>query len=166
MNSKFTSSRMRIFWVDPAHTLWLRTNCTCALGSEGNFQQRSHFLGRITVMSSTTSPQEIAARVGLHAKELERPCEEGLFPSFANFVHPWRLVFADQLAPVDLDDIDLEYHSEQEKRLGCLRKWKARRGARATVGVVIELVLKSGSVDNAESMCRCLLPGAIRKTFN
>ena len=157
LNSKFTSSRMRIFWVDP----WLRTNCTCALGSEGNFQQRNHFLGRITVMSSTISPQEIAARVGLDAKELEWPCEEGLFPSIANFVHPWRLVFADQLAPVDLDDVDLECHSEQEKRLGCLRKWKARRGAGATVGVVIESVLKSGSVDNAESMCRCLLPGAI-----
>ena len=140
-------------------------NCTCALRGEGNFQQRSHFFGRITVMSSTISPQEIAARVGLDAKELERPCEEGLFPSFANFVHPWRLVFADQLAPVDLDDVDLECHSEQEKRLGCLRKWKARRGAGATVGVVIESVLKSGSVDNAESMCRCLLPGAIVQKF-
>ena len=152
-------------WNTIAHALIRGIKCTCALGSEGNFQQRSHFLGRITVMSSTTSPQEIAARVGLDAEELERPCEEGLFPSFANFVHPWRVVFADLLAPIDLDDVDLECHSEQEKRLGCLRKWKARCGAGATVGVVIESVLKSGSVDNAESMCRCLLPGAIVQKF-
>ena len=119
----------------------------------------------IVCMSSTVSLKEIAARIGLDTKELERSCEEGLFPSFANFVHPWRLVFADLLAPINLDDVDLECHSEQEKRLGCLRKWKAKRGAGATVGVVIESVLKSGSVDNAESMCRCLLPGAIIQKF-
>lgn len=117
-------------------------------------------------MTSTVSPAEIAARVGLDAKELERPCEEGLFPSFANYVHPWRLVFSDLLAPIDLDDVDLECHSEQEKRLGCLRKWKTRNGAKATVGTVVGSVLRNGSVDSAESMCRCIsLPGAIVQKF-
>ena len=116
-------------------------------------------------MSFTVSPRDIAARVGLDAKELERPCEEGLFPSFANYVHPWRLVFFDLLAPIDLDDVDVECHSEQEKRLGCLCKWKARKGAGATVGSVVDSVLRNGSVDSAESMCRCLLPGAIVQKF-
>ena len=111
---------------------------------------------------STVSPQEIAARVGLDAKELEKPCEEGLFPFFANYVHPWCLVFSDLLAPIDLDDVNLECNSEQEKRLACLRKWKARRGVQATVGALIGSVLRNaGSVDNAESMCRRLLSGAV-----
>ena len=116
-------------------------------------------------MSSIISPRDIAARVGLNAKELERPCEKGLFPSFANYVHPWRMVFSDLLAPIDLDDVDVKCHTEQEKRLGCLRKWKARKGAEATVGAVVDSVLRSGSVDSAESMCRCLLPGAIVQKF-
>ena len=119
----------------------------------------------LAVMSSPTSPGDIATRVGLDAKELDRPCEESLFPSFANYVHPWRLVFADLLALIDLDDVDLQCHSEQEKRLGCLRTWKARNGAKATVGAVVGSVLRNGSVDNAESMCRCLLPGAIIQNF-
>lgn len=112
-------------------------------------------------MSLSLSPQEIAARVGLDVEELERQCEEGLLPFLADYVHPWRLVFCYLLAPIDLDDVDEECHSEQEKRLRCLRKWKARNGAGAKVGTLVETLLRNGNVDSAEAMCRRLLPGAI-----
>ena len=110
-------------------------------------------------MSSVVSPQDIADMVGLEVKELDKPCEERFFPSLANLVHPWRLVFSYLLSPIDLDDVESENsgRSEQEKRLDCLRKWKARYGTQATYGGVVQSVLKSGSVNNAESMCRHLL---------
>ena len=109
-------------------------------------------------MSSKSSSQDIASRVGLDTKELDKPCEESLLPSLANFVHPWRLVFSCLLDQIDLDDVESENsgRSEQEKRLACLRKWKLRCGARATCGVIVNALLENGYVENAESMCRHL----------
>ena len=113
----------------------------------------------IVDMSSKSSSQDVAARVGLDAKELDKPCEESLLPSLANFVHPWRLVFSYLLGQIDLDDVESENsgRSEQEKRLACLRKWKVRCGARATCGVIINALLRNGDVENAEALCRHLL---------
>ena len=105
-----------------------------------------------------SSPEDIAARVGLDAKELDKPCEESLVPSLANFVHPWRLIFSYLLGQIDLDDVESENsgRSEQEKRLACLRKWKVRCGARATCGVIVNALLKNGNLEGAEGMCRHL----------
>ena len=105
-----------------------------------------------------SSSRDIAARVGLDAKELDKPCEESLLPSLANFVHPWRLIFSYHLAQIDLDDVETENsgRSEQEKRLACLRKWKVRCGARATCGVIVNALLKNRDVEGAEGMCRHL----------
>ena len=81
---------------------------------------------------------------------------EALLPSLANFVHPWREVFAYLLAPIDLDDIDSENadRSEQTKRLASLRKWKVKCGAKATYVVLITSLLKNGDVQNAENICQ------------
>ena len=110
-------------------------------------------------MSSPASPKTIALRLGLDEKELNKSCDEALLPSLANFVHPWREVFAYLLAPIDLDDIDSENasHSEQTKRLASLRKWKVKCGAKATYGVLITSLLKNGDVQNAENICQHLL---------
>ena len=110
-------------------------------------------------MSSTISPEQVAESLGLDAKRLEEQCDESSFPSLRNLVHPWRLVFSNLLTPVDLDDVDSEYSSrpEEEKRLGCLRKWKARVGAQATFKAIVQAVLMSGSIVNAEAICQHLL---------
>ena len=109
-------------------------------------------------MSSSISPEQVAERLGLDAKRLEEECDESSFPSLRNLVHPWRLVFSNLLTPVDLDDVDSEHSSrpEEEKRLGCLRKWKARVGARATFKAIVQAVLLSGSLANAEAICQHL----------
>ena len=100
----------------------------------------------------------IAAKVGLGAEELSKPCEDCLFPLLANFVHPWRLVFSSLLNEVDLDDVEQETpsRSEQEKRVAALRKWKARKGREATYGVLLGAILDSGKVDQAELLCQLL----------
>jgi hypothetical protein len=97
----------------------------------------------------------IVAKAGLGAEELSKPCDDRLFASLANFVHPWRLVFSPLLSEVDLDDIDEENQSrsEQEKRVAALRKWKAREGRKATYGVLLGAMLDSGKVDQAELLC-------------
>ena len=110
-------------------------------------------------MSSTISPEQVAERLGLDVNRLEEECHESSFPSLRNLVHPWRLVFSNLLTPVDLDDVESEHSSrpEEEKRLGCLRKWTARVGAKATFTVIVEAVLVSGSLANAEAICQHLL---------
>ena len=110
-------------------------------------------------MSCPISPEQVAERLGLDAKRLEEECDESSFPSLRNLVHPWRLVFSNLLTLVDLDDVDSEHSNrpEEEKRLGCLRKWKTRVGAEATFKVIVQAVLLSGSLANAEAICQHLL---------
>ena len=58
-----------------------------------------------------------------------------------------------------MDDVDSENAGQPEelKRLGCLRKWKSRNGAEATFKVIVEAVISSDRVDNAEAICQQLL---------
>ena len=100
----------------------------------------------------------IAAKVGLGAEELSKPCDDRLFPLLANFVHPWRLVFSSLLSEVDVDDVaeENQSRSEQEKRVAALRKWKARKGHEATYSVLVKAVLDQGKVDQAELICQLL----------
>ena len=101
----------------------------------------------------------IAKKIGLGSEELNTPCEDFFLPLLANFVHPWREVFASLLMPVELDDIDSENNgrSEQEKRIAALRKWKARNGHGATYEILVMALLNIGKVDQAETICGQLL---------
>ena len=101
----------------------------------------------------------IAAKVGLGAEELSKPCDDRLFSLLADFVHPWRLVLSSLLTGVDLDDIDQEKQSceEKEKRVAALRKWKASKGHKATYGALLGAIVGNGKVDQAEMLCRELL---------
>ena len=55
-----------------------------------------------------------------------------------------------------LDNVDSKHSGrpEKEKQLGCLCKWKARVGAQATFKVIVQAVLLSGSIANAEAICQ------------
>lgn len=101
----------------------------------------------------------IAKNTGLGSEDLKMPCEDFFLPLLANFVHPWREVFASLLTPIELDDVDSENNgrSEQEKRIAALRKWKARNGHGATYEVLVMALLNIGKVDQAETMCGQLL---------
>lgn len=110
----------------------------------------------IIITMSQISSKDLAAKVGLRADALTKPCESCLFPSVANFINPWRVIFSSLLNEVDLSDIDTENHSEQEKRIAALRKWKARNGNGATYEVLVKTVLDSGEKGQAECMCQYL----------
>lgn len=98
--------------------------------------------------------EDVAHRLDVDPRLLEGSCEEAVLPSLATFVHPWREVFGFLLAPLDLDDVNAECRTEQEKRLSSLRKWKERRGTKATYAELINALLNNGNVDKAEDLCR------------
>ena len=108
--------------------------------------------------SSRNRALSIAAKVGLGAKELSKPCDDRLFSLLANFVHPWRLIFSPLLSEVDLDDVaeENQSRSEQKKRVAALRMWKKRKGHEATYDVLVKAVLDNGNVDQAEALCQLL----------
>ena len=109
-----------------------------------------------SIKMSSISPDEVAAPLGVDSKELDKPCTETSFSSITDLVHPWRLVFADLLCQTDLDDVDRDSHSQPEKRLGCLRKWRSRCGDGATFRAIIAAVLSTGNVENAQALCRII----------
>ena len=102
------------------------------------------------------SSDDLAARFGLGADELRKPCEERLFSNLANFINPWREIFSSLLSRIDIDDINNENNSEQAKRIAALHKWKERKGSEATYKILVRALLDNGVMDQAESMCKLL----------
>ena len=104
------------------------------------------------------SSREVAIDVGLRPEKLQEPYSESMFLPLAGSLDPWRLVFCGLLTDVELNDVEAENagRSEQEKRVACLRKWKAKNGTRATYGVLVQAAIDNERVAKAEEMCRSL----------
>ena len=104
--------------------------------------------------------REIATGVGLSDPDtvLKRVCEEDLLPYLAGYLHRWREVAPFLgLGEVDVHDIEKDYGSESERRVGALRRWKAGIGQRATYGELIKGLLAIGRVDYAEKIFSLLM---------
>ena len=102
------------------------------------------------------SAEDVANEIGLAADELSKPCENNQLSFLAIFFREWRVIFSSLLSEIDLGDVDRENHTEQEKRIAALRKWKARKGDRATYEVLVDALLNNGEKDQAESLCKFL----------
>ena len=100
--------------------------------------------------------KDVATKVGLAAEELSKPCHSSIIPSLANCFGQWRVIFGSQLSEVDLDDIDRDKPTEEERRIAALRKWKARKGCEATYEILVGVLLSKGERDQAESLCKIL----------
>lgn len=111
-------------------------------------------------MDFTATCHKIAKEIGLNEPDavLSRACDDDLLPSIACYLHIWR-----ELAPflglseVDVSDVERDYGSEAERRVGILRKWKAGNGRRATYEDLVKGLLSVGRVDYAENVCSLLL---------
>ena len=105
---------------------------------------------------------DIATRIGLKEPEtaLGRPCEDDLLPHLAGFLYPWREAapFLD-LGELQVDDIERDFGSEAERRLGALRRWKAINGRMATYAELVKALLAVERVDQAENVCFFLMNG-------
>ena len=102
------------------------------------------------------SISDVAMDVGLRPEKLDEPFSEAMFVSLAGSLDPWRLIFCNLLTDVELNDVEEENHTGQERRVACLRKWKAKNGVRATYRVLIQAAVDNERVSQAEEMCRRL----------
>ena len=102
------------------------------------------------------SAEEVANEVGLAADELSKPCNDSIIPSLADCFSHWRVIFGSLLSELDLDDVDKENATEEEKRIAALRKWKAKNGSEATYKILVGVLLKKGERYQAESLCKIL----------
>ena len=107
-------------------------------------------------LKMSRSSSDVAIDVGLRPEKLDEACSEAMFVSLAGSLDPWRLIFCGLLTDVELNDVEAENHSEQEKRVACLRKWKAKNGERATYRVLVQAAVNNERLSKAEEMCRRL----------
>ena len=107
-------------------------------------------------MAQISAEENVANGVGLAADELSKPCDDSIIPSLANCFTEWRVIFESLLSDLDLDDVDKENATEEEKGIAALRKWKARNNSEATYKVLVGVLLKKGERYLAESLCKIL----------
>ena len=107
-------------------------------------------------MMAQISARDLATDLGLAADKLSKPCDSKIIPSLSDCFSQWRVVFASLLSEIDLGDINRENHTEEEKRIAALHKWKARKGDGATYEVVVNALLNIGEKGQAESLCKIL----------
>ena len=107
-------------------------------------------------MMAQTLAEDVAKEIGLAADELSKPCDSNIIPSLADFFSQWRVIFASLLSEIDLGDVDRENHTEREKRIAALRKWKGSNGIGATYKVLVSALLGNGEKNQAELLCGLL----------
>ena len=110
----------------------------------------------MTSWMAQISAEEVATVVGLGADELSKPCNGSIIPSLADCFREWRVIFGSLLSELDLDDIDRENTTEEEKRIAALRKWRDRNGSEATYKILVDTLLNRGERHQAESLCKTL----------
>ena len=108
-------------------------------------------------MMAKVSAEDVANEIGLAADELSKPCDNNIIPSLADCFSQWRVIFGSLLSELDLDDIDRNKPTEEEKRIATLRKWKDRNGSKATYEVLVDALLNRGERYQAENLCRKIL---------
>ena len=104
------------------------------------------------------SSHDVAIDVGLRPEKLDEACSEAMFVSLAGSLDPWRLIFIGPglLTDVEVNDVESVARPEQEMIVACLRKWRAKIGAKATYRVLVQAALDNDRASKAEEMCRCL----------
>ena len=95
--------------------------------------------------------------VGVTHAQLDKTCSEENLRDIALFLESWREVAPRLgLSSAQLETIERDAHSEQEKKLKILESWKAAFAFKATYRVLVEVLLKISRANLAEKVC-CLL---------
>ena len=101
--------------------------------------------------------EELLKEVGVHPEKLDESISDDYILVIASVLSSWRKVAAHLgLSEIDLDSLEQEGKSEQEKKLEALLKWKGRYAFKATYKKLIESLLSLAMVDVAEKVCHLL----------
>ena len=101
---------------------------------------------------------DLLGEVGVTHAQLDKPCSLENLREIALFLESWR-----ELAPhlglssAQVEAIERDGHSEQERRLKILELWIAKFAFKAKYRVLVEVLLKIGRANIAEKICRLLV---------
>ena len=107
--------------------------------------------------SSALTAETIAEATDVPKAKLDLECSEHHVIDTSLFLKSWRTLAPHlKLVDTDIEEIDQDGRTEQEKRLKTLQKWRERFIFRATYKILMEALLKTGRADHARRVC-CLL---------
>lgn len=108
---------------------------------------------------SEVTLDELLKEVGISPTQLNKPCTREHLQDIVLFLESWRTVARHLgLSKVQVEDVECDASAEKEKRQAFLESWKAKLGFKATYMVIVEALLKMGRADQAEQVCRVLVP--------
>ena len=97
-------------------------------------------------------------KVGVTHAQLDKTCSPENLRDIALFLESWREVAPHLgLSSAQLEAIERDARSEQEKRLKILESWEAAFAFKATYRVLVEVLLKISRANLAEKVCRLLV---------
>jgi hypothetical protein len=98
---------------------------------------------------------ELADQAG--ARDLGRECTDVDFLDLHKFFDPWELTGQHlKLTRSQINAIDEDYKTTDQKRLGLLQKWKEIFAHKATYRVMIAALLACGKAEQALKVCKIL----------
>jgi len=108
---------------------------------------------------SRVTLDELLEEVGASPAQLDKACTSEHLQDIALFLESWRTVAPHLgLSNIESEEVENDGRAENEKRRKILEVWKARFAFKAKYMVLIKALLKIGRADQAEQVCRILVP--------
>ena len=100
---------------------------------------------------------ELLKEVGVTSMQLDKKCTNEHLHEIALFLTSWRTLAPHLGLSSEMEAVDRDAHSEKEKSQKILKSWKTKFAFKATYRMLVEALLKIGSADLAEQVCRFLV---------
>lgn len=106
---------------------------------------------------SRVTLKDIVAETGINLELLERECTQEKLLSLAEYCDPLTVMGrALGLGETQVESIERDYRSTEEKRVVLLMRWKQTFAFMATYKMFIEALLSIGRVQQATEICQLL----------
>ena len=101
--------------------------------------------------------EDIAEASSVPKAKFDEECSKEHINEISLFLTSWRTLAPHlNLEDTDIEEIEQDGKTEQEKKLKTLQKWKERFIFRATYKVLMEVLLKLGKADHTRKVCHLL----------
>ena len=108
---------------------------------------------------SRVTLEELLKEVGVSPTQVDKACTSEHLQDIALFLESWRTVVPHLgLSRIEVEEVEQDGRGEKEKRQKILEVWKAGFAFKAKYVVLIKALLKIGRADQAEQVCRLLVP--------
>ena len=107
--------------------------------------------------------------LGVPAEKLDKTCSNVQLAVIALTLPDWRALSPFlEISRTELEDIDHDGRTEQEKKVKLLWMWKKKESKKATYRRLIDALVNAQSVKHAEDVCKSLLSetGMLPSTVN